>query len=109
MEERAGRFAYSKQSLAAVHSLTSLAGIVRRELSKIKAPVLVIQSRQDQGLLPESGEEIIRLVQAERKRLVWFEHSGHLITIDRERERVLSVAGEFISEVEQKYHSKGGR
>jgi carboxylesterase len=60
------------EGFQALHPLNSfLRGlrIVRRDLGRIKVPLLVIQCPQDQTVPPENGWEILRRVQSRRRRL----------------------------------------
>lgn len=69
---------------------------VRGRLAEITAPLLLLHARDDDAASPRSAFEVARGVQSERVRCVLLNDSYHMISIDREKFRVLSELREFL-------------
>lgn len=89
---------YPRISLHAIREVIALGRVVENELAKIKAPTLIIHSRRDRVILPQSAEIAFQSIGATDKRLVWFEHSGHEMFLDSERDAVAAALGGFLAE-----------
>ena len=83
--------------LFCVVSIVELMRYVRENLSRVKAPVLVVQGVKDPHVPPSHARYIHDHVGSEDKELVWFPNSGHAITLDGERESVWAKVYEFIA------------
>lgn len=59
---------------------------VQANVDTIYTPTMVVQARQDKMINTESATYIYENVEAERKELKWYENSGHVITVDKEKE-----------------------
>ena len=87
-----------------VKPLTSLFKLLerckRQYLPAIKAPVIVLQSKRDHTVVPESAQYIYDHLGSapEAKRLVWFQKSGHIMTLDREREQAYREIADFFAQ-----------
>lgn len=83
-------------------SLLSLIGLCKKEyLGKIKIPVLIIQSERDHTVNPKSAGYIyqrLKQVPVERKEIFWLADSGHIVTLDRARERVFARCLSFFAD-----------
>jgi carboxylesterase len=92
--ERAKNLGYGVYSGRLLYELWRLAAQARRALPRVTSPTLLIQSRADPRIAPAVAERAIALVGAKRKKLVWAEGGGHIITVDYGRDRVFEqVAG----------------
>ena len=81
----------------AIAELIALTNQTRRKLSKVRIPLLIIQSRRDQTVEPKCAEELYRLTTSTTsKSLHWLEESGHVITTGVDREEVYQLALTFI-------------
>lgn len=81
----------------AIAELFALTNEERRNLQRIKSPLLIIQSRADQVVNPECASELYRLASnAAPKTLYWLERSDHLIALGPEREDVAREVLTFI-------------
>lgn len=71
-------------------------------LSKIKIPALVLQSRIEHTVKPKSAQYIFEHLATsnKQKKLLWFEHSGHILTLDHEYEKVFKAIGFFFKDGE---------
>lgn len=91
---------YGEMPLVSVHELLDLIELVKKELPRVKCPLLVIQSSNDHTVRTNSAEYIYRNAGSTQKELVWLEKSGHLLSIDCERDTVFAKVAEFL-EVER--------
>ena len=81
----------------AIDELVRLTREERRRLHEVRCPLLIVHSRKDQTVRPESAEELYRLASAASSRsLHWLEHSEHVITTGVEREQVYELVFSFI-------------
>lgn len=82
----------------AIYELVRLGRRVRRELPRITAPALVMQGRLDQTVRPISAEHIMSGLGSTDKQLAYFEHSGHGLPNDVERDRVRALVGDWLKQ-----------
>ena len=82
--------------------LTSLFALLKEckenLLAQIKIPCLVMQSKIEHTVQPQSAQYIYDYLETAQKKLVWFEHSGHILTLDCEHELVFQEIGKFFAE-----------
>ena len=95
VEEQKSR-AYGIFTPAALRALTITADRASTLLPRVIAPTVVIQSREDNRITPQACESCFETLGAREKRLVWVEGAGHIITVDRGRERVLNELAEWM-------------
>ncbi len=67
-------------------------------LEKIKIPCLIMQSKVENTVKPASAGYIYEHIGSNKKELVWYYNSGHILTLDREREDVFKRIYNFIME-----------
>ena len=78
-----------------------LLGEMRAVLPQVDVPVLLIHSRDDKYVAPESMEYIYAdLEKASDKTKLYITGSGHVVTRDAARRQVFESALEFIQRVE---------
>lgn len=87
---------YDLTPLRSLSSLLELIQLVKRRLPKIQAPLLVIQSKSEHTVKPESADYIYKHSGGKDKELLWLERSGHIITLDVEKEIVFKKIAEFL-------------
>lgn len=67
-------------------------GIFIHEVSKmidtIYAPTMVVQAGKDQMINPESANFIYEHIATDEKTIKWYEDSGHVITMDKEKDKL---------------------
>lgn len=80
--------AIKNTGMASLPQLPQLIQEVLQSIDLLYAPILVIQSRQDQVIDPQSANVIYNRVESIQKELKWFEESGHVITLDKERDQL---------------------
>jgi carboxylesterase len=99
--EREKNLAYGAITGRELHELAAVVRRARKALADVRAPALIIQSREDPRCPPEVAEFAIKALGSADKQLVWTEGAGHIITVDYGRERVFS-------EVERWLETHGG-
>ena len=68
----------------------------------IYTPTFVVQARHDQMINPESADYIYENVDADLKEIKWYEESGHVITIDKEKEILFEDIYQFLEKLDWK-------
>lgn len=86
--EREKSLAYGAVTGSALYQLLKVVRRARKALPSVKAPTLLIQSRDDPRCSPRGAEQAVKKLGAREKKLVWTEGAGHVITVDYGRERV---------------------
>jgi carboxylesterase len=81
--------------------LRDLLAEMRRSLPKVSAPVLLVQSRQDESVPAHNMQRIYEALGTSDKQMLWVENSGHVITREPERQRVFEATEAFIQRVNQ--------
>jgi carboxylesterase len=76
--------------------LYDLTQAVERQLARVRAPLLLLQSRADRVVRPLSAQLAYDAVASTEKELVWVERSGHELLLDCEREAVVQAVERFI-------------
>jgi len=100
--EREKNLAYGAVTGRELHELSTVVRRARKALANVRAPTLIIQSREDPRCPPEVAKFALEAVGSAEKKLVWTEGAGHIITVDYGRERVFG-------EVERWLDTHGGR
>lgn len=86
--EREKNLAYGTVTGRELHELATVVRRARKSLTDVRAPALIIQSREDPRCSPAVAEFALKTLGSEEKKLVWTEGAGHVITVDYGRERV---------------------
>lgn len=85
-----------------VKPLSSLFQLVelckKKYLAAIKIPCLIMQSKVEHTVKPASAQYIYDNLGTVDKKLVWYHHSGHILTLDNEREEVFQRIYKFLME-----------
>jgi len=80
----------------AISELKALLEVMRAGLPAVRAPALLVHSRQDQDVPPENMQHIYDLLGSTDKQMLWVENSSHNIPRDAARQIVFQAAHEFI-------------
>lgn len=91
---------YNATPLSSLSSLLDLIQHVDALLPKVEAPALILQARFEHTVQPRSASYIFDKVGSKEKELVWLEKSGHIITLDVERDRVFEEIITFLRNTE---------
>lgn len=73
-----------------------LMGLVRLGLKRITAPTLLIHARDDDAASPRSAYEVASGVSSQRVQTIMLDDSYHMISIDKEKARVLTEMKDFL-------------
>lgn len=73
---------------------------VSSNIDNIYTPTMVIQAGQDKMINTESAQYIYDRVESERKEIVWYEKSGHVVTLDKERDQLHEDVYTFLESLE---------
>ncbi len=85
-------------NLQAVASALELQDQIKRHLSLIKTPVLIIQSSQDQVVDPAWAQRLYQRLGSTHKQLHWLHNCDHTITMDKEYPQVFERVHSFLKE-----------
>ncbi|MGI5921614.1 MAG: alpha/beta hydrolase [Syntrophomonadaceae bacterium] len=96
--EKQGRFAYGVTPVKAFNSMMKLRRVVMAELSRIKAPLLVMQSVQDESVPMKSALYIKNQTGA---RVVKLPSSQHVATMGPDQELITRSIINFIEEIQR--------
>lgn len=93
-------FSYAQYPTKALLQLSRLLDAMRRSLPQVTAPALLIHARQDIGVPLANMEKIYQTIGTPgnaRKKIV-LEHSGHVVTRDKDKDLVFRAVDDFIQE-----------
>lgn len=79
---------FKKTPMKTLKALQDLIADVRNNVEMIYAPTLVIQARHDHMINPDSANIIYSEVESPQKEIKWYEESGHVITLDKEKDKL---------------------
>ncbi|MHB1041261.1 MAG: alpha/beta hydrolase [Eubacteriales bacterium] len=97
---RKNHLAYKSVPLKAIFEFLALLRLVRSELHSVTAPVLLLQSRDDQVVARENASYIYnRLTGAAAIKIIWLERSGHMATVDYDKGVVFQSIYNFITDL----------
>ncbi|HLO12491.1 MAG TPA: alpha/beta fold hydrolase [Pseudoneobacillus sp.] len=94
-----------EKPMASVEGLLSLVREVKDSLYMVDVPIMVIQGRQDNIIVSNSPETIVQNVRSEGKKLIWYENSGHMITLEDERNKVEEDIFKYLEKLHWEDHS----
>ena len=91
---------YRWAPIEAVMELLTFSGRARQRLPEITLPTLIVQSRNDSTVAPESADIVYASIATppEEKRITWFERTEHEMFRDCEREEVVQVVVDYVQE-----------
>lgn len=92
------RFVYHRIPVDALISLNAAIRRVRRSLYKIKCPTLLMQSVKDFTVNPISVHIIRGKIQQINPDVLYWEKSGHILTLGPERQEVVLRVHEFLTQ-----------
>lgn len=88
--------AYEKVPKRKILDLLKIVVLVRKSLSKVSVPILVLQGGLDVIIPESSGREIIRSVESVSKKLIRLPLSTHVVPMGIDRDRVVDLVGGFL-------------
>lgn len=96
-DERGRALGYGMVSPRSLRGLVATARAGAAALPRVTAPTLVLQSRADNRIPAAGAEAAFAALGARDKRFVWLEEGGHVISVDRGRERVFALVAEWLA------------
>ena len=88
---------YARRPTVCIESLMRLLRVVDRELPRISAPALITHGRHDRTVDVANAPHIMNGIASTDKHLVWFERSGHAITVDLEHEALFATVLDWLN------------
>ncbi len=79
---------FKQTPMTTLKALQQLLQDVRNNIDMIYTPTFVVQARHDEMIDTESANIIYNEVEAENKKLKWYENSTHVITLGKEKEQL---------------------
>ncbi len=79
---------YARRPSVCIESLMHFLRVVQKELPSIRVPTLLLHGRRDRTVPVQNAPYILERLGSADKQLIWFELSGHTITVDLERDQV---------------------
>ena len=89
--------AYGVFTAAAVRALRITADAAAAILGAVRAPTLIVQSRQDNRVASDVAARTLAQLGAADKRLEWVSDGGHVITVDYGKERVFALVYDWLA------------
>ncbi|MHA1794002.1 MAG: alpha/beta hydrolase [Promethearchaeota archaeon] len=90
---------YPARPSRAINQMIKLANQVTRDLHKIRAPILVIHSKND-DTIPSSVPEIIKKnARNSIVKIEWFNESGHTYPLDKSAPDIMKSIGDFFKAI----------
>ena len=94
--ERERSLAYGVFTAGGLRALATIVQRARAALPKVQSPTLMLQSREDNRITIESGEQAFALLGSSEKHLEWISGAAHVITVDFGRERVIEALASWM-------------
>ncbi|MEH7252735.1 carboxylesterase [Neobacillus niacini] len=91
---------FTKTPMTTLKALQALISDVRDHVDMIYAPTFVVQARNDKMINTESANIIYGEVESVLKEIKWYEESGHVITLDKERDQLHEDIYAFLEKLE---------
>ena len=101
--ERARNRGFGTATARLLNELRTVVDRASSALRDVRVPTLMIQASEDNRIDHAAASATFEAIGAEEKRVVWLEGSGHVITVDTGRERVLELTAEWLL-----HHMGGG-
>ena len=83
--------------LKTLADLDRLYAVVKADMAKITAPTLILQASEDDFTSVKNSEFVLSRIASADKKLVLLDDSYHVITVDRQRDRVARELQKFIA------------
>jgi carboxylesterase len=87
---------YDQIPIAALHELWRLQRAAVKRLPEVRAPALVMGGRLDDAVPASAVERYFSLLGSDDKELVWWDKTGHVVPLDRERDAVFARVCAFL-------------
>ncbi len=91
---------FKKTPMNTLKALQNLIAEVRDNVDMIYSPTFVAQARHDKMINPDSANIIYEAVENDFKKIKWYEDSGHVITLDKERDQLHEDVYAFLEQLD---------
>lgn len=91
---------FKKTPMKTLKALQDLISGVRDSIDMIYSPTFVVQARHDHMINTDSANIIYNEVESDLKELKWYEHSHHVITLDKERDQLHEDIFQFLEKLD---------
>lgn len=91
---------FEKTPMDTLKALQGLISDVRNNVDMVYSPVFVAQGRHDHMINTDSANIIYNEVETDNKHIKWYEQSGHVITLDKERDQLHKDVYEFLESLD---------
>lgn len=88
------------KSTSMFEKLGELITNVKNNVDTIYTPAFVVQARKDEMINTTSATYIYENVESDQKDIKWYEESGHVITLDKQKEQLHEDIYYFLEELE---------
>jgi len=82
---------YARRPTVCIESLMRLLRVLDRELPQVRVPALIMHGRGDRTVDVGNAPHILERLGSTDKQLIWFERSGHAITVDLEHDLLFAT------------------
>jgi carboxylesterase len=82
---------YARRPTVCIESLMHLLRVLDRELPQVRVPALIMHGRGDRTVDVGNAPHILERIGSTDKQLIWFERSGHAITVDLEHDLLFAT------------------
>jgi carboxylesterase len=82
---------YARRPTVCIESLMHLLRVLDRELPQVRVPALIMHGRGDRTVDVGNAPHILERIGSTDKQLIWFERSGHAITVDLEHDLLFTT------------------
>jgi carboxylesterase len=82
---------YARRPTVCIESLMHLLRVVDQELPQVRVPALIMHGRGDRTVDVGNAPHILERIGSADKQLIWFERSGHAITVDLEHDLLFAT------------------
>jgi len=82
---------YARRPTVCIESLMHLLRVLDQELPQVQVPALIMHGRGDRTVDVGNAPHIFERIGSTDKRLIWFERSGHAITVDLEHDLLFAT------------------
>ncbi|WP_335871634.1 alpha/beta hydrolase [Bacillus sp. 2205SS5-2] len=93
---------FAQTPMNTLKELQALISDVRQHVDMIYAPTFVVQGRHDHMINTDSANIIYNEIEAPHKEMKWYEDSGHVITLDKEKEQLHEDVLAFLNKLDWK-------
>ncbi len=91
---------FEEKPMDTLAELRELIGEVRNNVDHVYAPLFVVQGSLDKVINTESANIIYDEAESTDKRIKWYEKSGHVITLDQEKQQLHEDIYEFLESLD---------